>query len=237
MLLQCQNGNKLTSMEKRAIEYINEHAHSILDLTIVDIAEQAQVSCSTVSRAIRKCGINKMTDIRYKIAEGDYIENRVLGDSYMECSSIVREIDIDAVMKTVEYIRCSKRIHVLARGVSQLIAKEFEFRLRYEGYDARTYQSGILSNLNKIVDANDLVIFFSVKGTDESLLRAVAYAKMKGATVVSCCGNKYSPLASFSDIIVSTDQYVITLNQEKKYTSYSRLHLQLIAQTIIECLS
>lgn len=236
MLLQCQKGNKLTAAEQKAIDYINNNADEIIDLTIIDIAEHASVSASTVSRAIRKCGISKLTDIRYKIAEGNFIPSSMLQNAYSECTNVMRMIDIDAVTKVVEHIRMAKRIHILAKGMSYLVAKEFEFRLRYHGCQAMCYRDEVLRSFNKITNPDDLVLFFSVKGNDDALLRAAAFAKMQGLTVITCTGDESSALATLSDIVVACSWQKITLNKAKKCQTFSRLGLQLIAQTIVECL-
>ena len=68
MLLQCLKGYKLSANEQKVVEYINSNAELIPDMTIADIAGQAMVSVSTVTRAIQKCGINKLKDIRYQVS-------------------------------------------------------------------------------------------------------------------------------------------------------------------------
>ena len=61
MFLKCEKGKKMNQTERDAIEYINRHASELHKLSIADIAAGANVSTSTVSRAIRKCGMQKHT--------------------------------------------------------------------------------------------------------------------------------------------------------------------------------
>ena len=191
MLIKCQKGNKLSIAEQNVIDYINFNADEILQLSITDIAERVSVSASTVSRAIRKCGINKITDIRYRIAEGNYIYNELLETAYKECSSTIRKIDVDVLTKVVEQIKKAKRIHILAAGITTLVAKEFEFRLQREGYHAFLCRDEMLKSFDRIAEDGDLVIIFSVKAENENMLIAAALAKSRNATVVSCCCPKY----------------------------------------------
>lgn len=77
MFLKCEQGCHLTTAEQLAIDYINENENIIAELTITDIARLAYVSPSAVSRAIRKCGVMNMTDMRCKLAAGE-VTKRIL---------------------------------------------------------------------------------------------------------------------------------------------------------------
>lgn len=48
----------LTQTEKSIVKYINQNETKLSRMSIVDIAFETFSSPSTVSRAIRKCGIN-----------------------------------------------------------------------------------------------------------------------------------------------------------------------------------
>lgn len=235
MLLKCQKGNKLSIAEQSVINYINLNAEEILQLSITDIAERVSVSVSTVSRAIRKCGISKITDIRYRIAEGNLIYNDVLENAYKECNNTIRKIDVDVLSKVVEHIQTAKKIHILAAGVTTLVAREFEFRLQREGYNAILYRDEVLKSFDRIVEEDDLVIIFSVKAENENMLIAAALAKSRNATVVSCCCPKYdTALKKLSDIMISGSQAKIILNPKQDGYTYSRLGLEIIMQAIIK---
>ena len=49
---------RLTKTELEIIQFINSHEEELPELSIVDIAFETYSSPSTVSRAIRKCGLN-----------------------------------------------------------------------------------------------------------------------------------------------------------------------------------
>lgn len=237
MLLKCQKGNKLSSTEQSVIDYINLNTDEILQLSITDIAERVSVSASTVSRAIHKCGVNKITEIRYRIAEGNFICNEVLENAYKECNSTIRKIDVNVLSRVVECIKTAKKIHILAGGVTTLVAREFEFRLQREGYNAILYRDEVLKSFDRIADEDDLVMIFSVKAENENMLIAAALAKARNATVVSCCCPKYdTALKKLSDIMILGNQTKIVLNPKQDGYTYSRLGLDIIAQAIIKCL-
>ena len=57
----------LTQTEKSIVKYINQNETKLSRMSIVDIAFETFSSPSTVSRAIRKCGINGFNELRYKL--------------------------------------------------------------------------------------------------------------------------------------------------------------------------
>lgn len=77
MFLKCKKGQYLTTTEQVAIDYINDNVENIIDLTISEIAERAFVSAATISRAIRKCGVNKLSDIRLQMAMNEVAKKSI----------------------------------------------------------------------------------------------------------------------------------------------------------------
>ena len=57
----------LSKTELGVVNYINDNEDKLSELSIVDIAFETFSSPATVSRAIRKCGINGFNELRYKL--------------------------------------------------------------------------------------------------------------------------------------------------------------------------
>jgi len=241
MFLKCEKGQHLSSGEQIAINYINEHVDTIANLTITDIAELAFISASTVSRAIRKCGITSMTDVRYKIAAGEwakknFVINDILDKSYADCVKTIERIDTTSILKIVEYIREARIVHILAGGVTRLVAQEFEFLLQSQGINAYLqWDSGVTKRLKPLLEPEDLVIIFTVQNNTEELVIGAEVAKKKGVKVVTCCCAEGTSLEEFSDIIVTAHSQKTVRNKDFKDTS--RLGLQIIVRTIVEYLA
>ena len=235
MLLQCLKGYKLSANEQKVVEYINSNAELIPDMTIADIAGQAMVSVSTVTRAIQKCGINKLKDIRYQVSGRKQISNQIMKKTYDECNKTLQMIDVNELDKLVKSICSTNKIHILANGVTSLVGREFEFRLKSMGFKAVFYRQEVFYGFSRIAKPGELLIIFSVNGANQGLLVAAVKGKKKGVTVATCtCPSKPTVLESISDIMISGSQGLIFLNPDVEGYSYSRLGLQLIAQVIIE---
>ena len=65
--LNQEKSDRLSKTEQEVIKYINENEKKLSELSIVDIAFETYSSPSTVSRAIRKCGINGFNELRYRL--------------------------------------------------------------------------------------------------------------------------------------------------------------------------
>ncbi len=58
--------DKLTKTELEIVNFINTYEDTLPEMSIVDIAFETYSSPSTVSSAIRKCGLNGFNELRYR---------------------------------------------------------------------------------------------------------------------------------------------------------------------------
>lgn len=241
MFLKCEQGCHLTTAEQLAIDYINENENIIAELTITDIARLAYVSPSAVSRAIRKCGVMNMTDMRCKLAAGEvtkknFVVNEILDKSYMDCVKTIERIDTAAILKVIELIHSARIIHVLAGGTTRLVAEEFEFQLQSQGYNAYLQcDSGVMKRMEGLVTSEDLVIIFTVRNDTPDLIIGAETVKKQGGTLVVCCCEEGTTLEQFADIMIYG--YSQRIYPKRGFDTTSRLGLQVIVRTIVEYLA
>ena len=241
MFLKCEQGCHLTTAEQLAIDYINENENIIAELTITDIARLAYVSPSAVSRAIRKCGVMNMTDMRCKLAAGEvtkknFVVNEILDKSYMDCVKTIERIDTAAILKVIELIHSARIIHVLAGGTTRLVAEEFEFQLQSQGYNAYLQcDSGVMKRMEGLVTSEDLVIIFTVRNDTPDLIIGAETVKKQGGTLVVCCCEEGTTLEQFADIMIYG--YSQRIYPKRGFDTTSRLGLQVIVRSIVEYLA
>ncbi len=58
---------KLTTSEKIIVDFLNDNESKLMNMSIVDIADLTFTSPATVSRTIRKIGMNGFTELRYRL--------------------------------------------------------------------------------------------------------------------------------------------------------------------------
>ena len=123
--------SKLTSSEEQVIKYINENDNKLVDMSIVDIAEETFTSPATVSRAIKKCGVNGFMELRYNLSKrkeeinSSKDINEIFSKSLIETRQTLENISVNQILEIIELIQKSKKIIVIARGLSELVATEF----------------------------------------------------------------------------------------------------------------
>ena len=238
MFLKCEQGKYLTATEQVAIDYINQNMRSVVDMTISEIADCAYVSAPTVSRAIRKCGIRKLPDLRQQIAmreiaKENFIVNDIFEKTYRECTKTLERMDTTTILQVVDYIRTAKKIFILANGYTRLVAQEFEMQLQWRRYNVSTQLDlTIMERMDKLAEKGDLVIIFSVTNSRPEFAVAAKKAKEKGAKVVTFCCTEKTSLEEISDVTILG--YYEMIYSKKDFGNTNLLALSNIGRTIIE---
>lgn len=195
----------LTKTELAIIQYVNNHEKELPTLSIVDIAEETYTSPSTVSRAIRKCGLHGFNELRHRLTEvADDKELHQLGEimnkSVIEAQILVERISVPELLNIAKELLMAKRIYVLARGPSEFVGEEFSFKLQLLDLNAMFINDpDIMRKKAHRVTKEDLVFIFSLNGNTPELLDAAESASLNHCKVISCCCNEHSELFSRSD--------------------------------------
>ena len=125
----------LSKTELGVVNYINDNEDKLSDLSIVDIAFETFSSPATVSRAIRKCGINGFNELRYKLtAKTEDTEvkdlNEIMNKSLIEATSVIEHMSIPNVLDILHAMKDAKRVLIFSRGPTHLVAQELSMKLR-----------------------------------------------------------------------------------------------------------
>jgi len=231
----------LTDAERYVISWLNEHEDLIPIRTINEIADESCTSPATVSRAIRKCGFSGIAEMKYKVsAKMNYVvEERIVNEIFnrtlAECQKTIRSMNVDTILRVIQYIKCSEKIYILARGTTALIARDFEFQLQLLGYNAYLMSdSQIMKKSKQLFKKDDLVIIFTVKNSTPELGLSAKYARENGAIVITCCCIAGTSLEHYSDLFVfggkKNNSIIEAFNVD------SRMPLYIISRTLIDYL-
>lgn len=243
MIIEVNNNiiEKLTPAEKSVVNYINNNEDKLSRMSIVDVAEESFTSPATVSRTIKKCGLDGFSELRYKVSskeEHNYDSkkvNEILGKSLIEVTKTIENISIENVLNIVKIIKKSKRIYILARGLTELVAEEFNLKLQLLEYNTfLIVDPNIMMKICKTIQKEDLVIAFSLRAETKEILESVKSAKNSGAKVVTCCCVRKSILEEYSDVTIVG--YKQSRTSIKEFEVTSRLPLYIISRAIIDYL-
>ena len=125
----------LSKTELGVVNYINDNEDKLSELSIVDIAFETFSSPATVSRAIRKCGINGFNELRYKLtAKTENTEvkdlNEIMNKSLIEATSVIEHMSIPNVLNILHTMKDAKRVLIFSRGPTHLVAQELSMKLQ-----------------------------------------------------------------------------------------------------------
>ena len=233
--------NSLTGSERVVVDFINENSEKLINMSIVDMANDTYTSPATVSRAIKKCGLDGFAELRYKISKSnksnsDFKEiNDILGKSLVEAVKTIENLSAEKIMKSTKIISNSNRIYILARGLSELVAEEFDLKLKLLGYNTFLITDpNIMMNITKKLHKSETIVVFSLKGKTVEIVESVRNAKECGCKVISCTCNESILINELSDVYLVGIKHARISIKDHEVTS--RLPLYIISRGIIDYL-
>ncbi|MBE5982290.1 MurR/RpiR family transcriptional regulator [Lacrimispora sp. AGF001] len=231
----------LTKTEREIINYINGHEGTLAGMSIVDIAFETFSSPSTVSRAIRKCGLNGFNELRYRSghkAKSEEIQNinELFNKTLIEAQAVHERISLTDILKVIECMKDAHQISVFARGLTTYVGQEFSLKLQLLGYDVFfSDDPNIMRVKASKMKEKDILFILSLNGQTPELILAAATASQKGNCVISCCCNPQSQLISYSNIALVG--YKHAHQAIKEFEVSSRIALYMICRIIIDYIS
>ncbi|MBB5335511.1 MurR/RpiR family transcriptional regulator [Pectinatus brassicae] len=234
--------DQLTATEKKVINYINEHDTELSNMSIVDIAFNTFTSPATVSRAIRKCGINGFNELRYRLMRPNENKNivsvnEIMNKSLIEAAQTIERISIknllDIINTIIEYK--NTKIYVFSRGPTAMVAEEFCFKLELLDYNVtHTDDPKIIEQIAKNADKNNLFIIFSFNGQTKELVTAAKYIDNINAKLIVCCCSDRSILLKYATYYLIA--YKSSKIAIKEFEVTSRIPLFILSRIIIDYL-
>lgn len=240
MLIEINNDiiKSLTKTELEIIKFINSNEDRLSELSIVDIAFDTYSSPATVSRAIRKCGVNGFNELRYRLTsknKDDEIHNmgEIINKSFIEASQVVERISVTNVLSVINCLVEAKRIYVLARGLTEYVGAEFTLKLQLLGCNVIFIDDpNIMKIKTKSLNCEEVVFIFSLNGETEELIESAKNASACGAKIISCCCSETSSLIEYSNYnLIGFKHNHVSI---KKFEVSSRVSLSMISRIIID---
>lgn len=215
----------LSKGQKRLADYIQNHYEKAVYLTAAKMGEVVGVSESTVVRFASELGYDGYPGMQRAMEET--IRTRLTALQRMEVSSAniddehlvqsvlqgdilnIREtmgmIEESAFQEAVEEILNAKRIYVLGVRSSAPLASYLGYYLNlFFGNVSVTLTNSISETFEQIlkIGPEDCMIGISFPRYSKRTVKAMEYAKNRGAAVVAVTDNDQSPIASSADCVL-----------------------------------
>ena len=249
-LLQTEK-DAFTRSERALTEIVLADVDSVLKMSIVDLAAQADVSPPTVTRFCRRLGCDSYADFKVRLAQSRFVGQRYFAPA--SGPSSVREIaqgvingiqstiydsfdtcDFDAVERAAEsLVKSSFILSFGSGGSSSMMAAEAEarfFRLGLKVASSTDHQVQMMRAAS--APSGAAIIAFSLSGNNLPLVKALSVAGEYGLTriIVSRAGSLMSEQADIFLPVTWRENQDILRPTPGRYAFLATLDI--LAQTI-----
>lgn len=229
--------DSLRRSERKVADVVLNDPHSIVRMTLAELAKASQVSEPTIVRFANAVGCDGFHDFRIQLAQGaalgipatqsviepdDDVEtaaSKIFDYSITSIDHVRSHLDLAEVERAADALSRCSNIVFIGLGASGIVAMDAEQKFPLFGVPCSAPIDSHQQFLAASMATNETVLVaISNVGRTVSILDAVRAALETGATVVAITGGR-TPLAEVSDIAIivesldNTDVYTPTISR------------------------
>jgi DNA-binding MurR/RpiR family transcriptional regulator len=236
----------LHASERRVLEQVLAHPELVVESTAQEVADRIGVGRSTVVRACQSIGYRGYPQLRvalaaelaHRDADVDY-GSSALGRIRADIASLAAALpqvtavlDEGTVDRAVDVLTGSRRLLVLANGLSAPLATDMAMRLTATGRPADFVADSIGQQIAaRGLTGADGCVVLSGSGANEASLKVARAARQGGAAVVAVTSFRGSPLAELADVELVVAPAAATFRHELERTS--RIALAVLVESLV----
>lgn len=248
-----QNKNKFSTSEDSLVDYFLQLKNDeLVNKTLADMANETEISQTTIYNFVKKLGFNGFQDFKIKLASNSIISTqpeRLINyreidpsDSYIDVAkktihfnqqsleNLVNFLDEKTLQRIVRLLEKSQNIYFFGQGGSSVIAldsyhKFLRSKLNCHYVSDYHIQLSICSKLTK----KDCVFLFSHSGDSLETINLAKILQKNNCPIICITGNPVGKILKLST------ESVIAFSQEAKYRTES-LTSRLLYQTVMDIL-
>ena len=248
-----QNKNKFSTSEDSLVDYFLQLKNDeLVNKTLSDMANETEISQTTIYNFVKKLGFNGFQDFKIKLASNSIsptqperlVNYREIDptDSYIDVAkktihfnqqsleNLVNFLDEKTLQRIVRLLEKSQNIYFFGQGGSSVIAldsyhKFLRSKLNCHYVSDYHIQLSICSKLTK----KDCVFLFSHSGDSLETINLAKILQKNNCPIICITGNPVGKILKLST------ESVIAFSQEAKYRTES-LTSRLLYQTVMDIL-
>ena len=236
----------LSTAELHLWQIVEENPKKIVDMSIIQLSQFANVSTATIVRTLKKMGYAGYTAYREQIRqnlEHNFTYN-VLNDADKQIKNVIlkNEIELRNTLKNLDYgtiedsilaVKQARLVYVFARGLSTSLGRELQIKLQLMNKYTELYDDpNIIKILSKKIPRDCLVIFISLNGETSELLYAAKKLEKNDVLKIVFTTNSQGSLVEFSDFLFLG--YKSNKNYFPEFEVSSRLPLQVMVRIFLD---
>lgn len=231
----------LEGEEKILAEYILLNYEHVPKLSLVQLAEEADIHPSAVVRFCDDVGCEGFHALHTALAEIDsvaasvffeqvdgfdleHITRSVFDDVKRMLDETLSSLDMVEMQRAVDAILAAEDIVVIGMGTSGSTATELVYRMQWIGVNCTQHVDPHRQLMAvSLLGPNDLVIAISHSGRTRNVINGLKLAKERGAKTLCLTDFPHSPLTEFADICLNAVHIENSLGVEMVATRAAHL--------------
>jgi DNA-binding MurR/RpiR family transcriptional regulator len=237
------NLSDLSGEEKSLAEFIMLNVESVPKLSLVQLAESAQVSPSAVIQFCDDVGCEGFHALHTALAQIDSVAASVMFEHIdtFDLKHTVQNVfenishtldqtlatlDIESMQQAVDAVSEAEHVLILGLGTSGSVAQELTYRLEWIGVNCGQYVDPHRQLMAAtLLEPGDLAIAVSHSGRTKSVVNSLRLARERGAKTMCITDFPHSPITKEADICVCAVHAENSLGVEMVATRAAHLAL------------
>jgi len=223
IISKLRDTGKLSASEQEIAKYILDNAHSVLRMSIREIAKATYTSPTTVLRLCSKITNEGFAEFRVLLSSeiNSYspkalsLEEEKLAENMIETELIIASIEKNIVeslrltsklinneelIQILKIIKQSSTIDVYGRGASNSVGEDFHYKLFRLGFNVHIYKGIDLQFIQaQTSDPSHCALIISSSGETPEIVKIAEILNIKGTPVITLTGSQDSELLKHSD--------------------------------------
>lgn len=233
--------------EKKIADYIMQHPKDVVNMTIKQLAQACNTSQASVSRFVRKCGMDCFHHLKVNLARECVNENipasktiskadisgsleAILSNKIAELTSTIHNMNPKEILEILDLLEKAK--HVLVCAVGNTIPVALDCMFKFNEIGISTFTSTIWENQASYalsLTNEDVVIAISNSGESRQVYNVCQAVKQKGVSTIGITNNENS-------IVAKACKYHIQTSTREKLFLNEFCFSRISAATVIEVL-
>lgn len=202
----------LTYTEKQILYYIEDHLADASSMSLTAIAEENNVSTTTIVRLSHKLGYAGFAELKFNLKRL-YTEFNSTADldltdpvnQYMEqLATGLNHLDRDLIRKAAALMKKSEKVVIISVGLTKMVGEYMSKRLmQLNCSSSYIYESHMIDLMTNWITNKDCVIFISSSGNTQTLLKAAEKMDHLAIPTIVLTNNPDSSLTNSTELAIS----------------------------------
>ncbi|MCB1447426.1 MAG: MurR/RpiR family transcriptional regulator [Rhizobiaceae bacterium] len=241
----------LRKSDRKVADVVLENPHRILNATVAETADIAEVSQPTVIRFCAAIGCEGFQDFKIRLAQSlalgtpatqsaiaiddtpEQVASKIFDYTITSLDWARHKLDMTQVNEAVALILGARSLQIFGFGASAIVAQDFQQKFPLLGVPCHaTMDSHQQLMAASMMRPGDVAVAISNTGETLSIVELARLAREQGAKVIAITGSANTALANYADLLINVE----TLENTDLYTPTTSRIAALVTVDIISTL-